>query len=424
MKSLSALLIAVFCFGIFTGSFAKDDPKNTAKQFNSNTSRQIVTQSDHNNPASVTGVPYYFDNFNFTNDSVGLASRGYTTYRNGTASGNTSGVQTWFQGNAGVFPAFSSPDTSYVGSNYQSAGNLGNIDNWLVLPPLNVVSGDSLFFYSRSVEQNPFPDSIRVMYNPTGATLPSDPNWVELGRFLATPSGSWELRGFRAPSSGFTATWAIRYAVVSGGLFGDNSNYIGIDDIVVSRDQPLPVELSSFTSSVSGSSVTLNWSTSSELNNSRFEIERSSNGVWSKVGTVNGNGTTSSVSNYSFTERGLATGAYSYRLKQVDFNGNYEYFNLSSEVVIGVPSEFSLAQNYPNPFNPSTTISFQLPVAGNTVLAFYDMNGKEVKSLVNGFREAGYYSVNLNASDLSSGVYFYSLKSGNFVQTKKLSLVK
>ncbi len=186
----------------------------------------------------------------------------------------------------------------------------------------------------------------------------------------------------------------------------------------------LPVELASFTSTVSNRDVTLNWSTASELNNSGFEIERSSDNVWTKVGNVNGNGTSSIVNNYSYTDRNLATGSYSYRLKQVDFNGNFEYFNLNNEVNIGTPSAYALSQNYPNPFNPSTTINFDLPTDGNVSLKLYDMSGKEVATLVNEVRAAGYYSVNFNASQLTSGVYFYSISADNFTATKKMLLVK
>jgi hypothetical protein len=186
----------------------------------------------------------------------------------------------------------------------------------------------------------------------------------------------------------------------------------------------LPVELASFTSTISNRDVTLNWSTASELNNSGFEIERSSNNEWTKVGNVNGNGTSSTVNNYSYTDRSLATGSYSYRLKQVDFNGNFEYFNLNNEVNIGTPSTYALSQNYPNPFNPSTTINFDLPTDGNVSLKLYDMSGKEVATLVNEVRSAGYYSVNFNASQLTSGVYFYTISADNFTATKKMLLVK
>ncbi len=193
-------------------------------------------------------------------------------------------------------------------------------------------------------------------------------------------------------------------------------------------DCPLPVELSSFTSTVSGRDVSLNWSTSAEENNARFEIERSSTeNNWTKVGSVNGNGTSTNPHSYSFTDRGLASGNYSYRLRQVDFNGNFEYFNLSNEVIIGTPDNFSLTQNYPNPFNPSTKISYSIPSEGKVSLSIFDMTGKEVKSLVNSLQSAGYYSVSFDGSSLASGVYYYRVTvtgQNNFVATRKMLLVK
>ncbi|HRB00763.1 MAG TPA: T9SS type A sorting domain-containing protein [Ignavibacteria bacterium] len=190
-------------------------------------------------------------------------------------------------------------------------------------------------------------------------------------------------------------------------------------------DPLLPVELSSFSSSTSGSDVTLNWSTSSETNNSGFDIERSSvSGTWSKVGNVTGNGTSITTNNYSYTDKNLTSGNYSYRLKQIDFNGNFEYFNLSNEVIVGIPVKYDLSQNYPNPFNPSTKINYTLPTEGLVSIKIFDMSGKEVMSLVNEVKTAGYYSVNFNASNLSSGIYFYSLSAADFTDTKKMMLVK
>jgi len=191
----------------------------------------------------------------------------------------------------------------------------------------------------------------------------------------------------------------------------------------------LPVELSSFIFSIEKNSVMLYWTTSGEINNSGFDIERreargETQDTWRKVGSIAGNGTTSIINNYTFTDRNLASGSYSYRLKQTDFNGNFEYFNLSNEVVIGIPAKFELSQNYPNPFNPSTNLEFGIPELGIVSLKVYDLSGKVVAILVNEIKTPGYYSVNFNASDLSSGVYFCSLTAGNFSATKKLMLVK
>ena len=199
----------------------------------------------------------------------------------------------------------------------------------------------------------------------------------------------------------------------------------GLGRILI-NDIPLPVELASFTSTVNGNNVSLNWSTSSELNNMSFEIERtvSGKGEWSGVGTVEGSGTTTEVRNYSFEDKALASGRYEYRLKQVDYNGNFEYHFLSGEVIIGVPAEFSLSQNYPNPFNPSTKINFDIPANTLVILKVYDITGNEVKTLVNEQRNAGSYSVNFSGADLSSGVYIYRLQAGQFTASKRMTFIK
>ncbi len=186
----------------------------------------------------------------------------------------------------------------------------------------------------------------------------------------------------------------------------------------------LPVELTSFTANVSGNSVNLNWSTATELNNAGFNIERkSSTSNWANVGFVPGFGTTSEIRNYSYSDNNLSTGKYSYRLKQVDFNGAFEYSD-AIEVVVVTPNNFELSQNYPNPFNPSTTIKFNLPEAGNVKLAVYNLLGQEVKTLVNGFRAVGSYSINFDASNLSSGIYIYKIEANSFIQTRKMTLLK
>ena len=89
-----------------------------------------------------------------------------------------------------------------------------------------------------------------------------------------------------------------------------------------------------------------------------------------------------------------------------------------------LPKDFLLSQNYPNPFNPSTVISYQLPALSNVSLKVFDVLGREVVTLVNKEQPAGNYKVTFNASHLSSGIYFYVMRAGDFMQTKKLVLLK
>jgi len=199
--------------------------------------------------------------------------------------------------------------------------------------------------------------------------------------------------------------------------------------ILTDGDIPLPVELAAFTAELNKRDVKLNWSTSTETNNAGFDVERkSADGQWTKITNVSGSGTTNSMKNYTYNDKNLATGKYDYRLKQIDYNGQFTYFNLSNEVNVGLPTKFDLSQNYPNPFNPSTKINYDLPVDGKVSIILYDITGKEVAKLVNEVKTAGYYTVSFNASNLASGMYFYRISAEgngkNFIDTKKMMLVK
>lgn len=244
-------------------------------------------------------------------------------------------------------------------------------------------------------------------------------------------------------------------------------------------DNPLPVELASFTASVQERNVVLAWKTLSEINNSGFDLERKTivtsqgteegtlqgilkrsmkgsngelikndfngqsteggfnvastggdfngeeTGAWTKIANISGNGNSQTENFYSYTDRNLNKGIYQYRLKQIDFNGNYTYINLNGDVNIGVPVKFELSQNYPNPFNPTTKINFSLPKDSKVSLKIFDITGREVARLLNNeFKQADYYTIDFNAFNLSSGVYFYKLQADNFIETKKMLLLK
>ncbi|MCZ7616212.1 MAG: T9SS type A sorting domain-containing protein [Ignavibacteriaceae bacterium] len=197
-----------------------------------------------------------------------------------------------------------------------------------------------------------------------------------------------------------------------------------VDNFCVYGMYIVPVELTSFTALSSGNEVELNWSTATELNNQGFQIERmSTGGSFEQVGFVAGFGTSTEPKAYSFTDVNLEKGNYTYRLKQMDFDGTFTY---SPEVSVEVelPIEYSLEQNYPNPFNPSTTIKYSIAEDGFVKLAVYNMLGEEVMMIVNGMQKAGRYEVNFNASGLASGVYVYRIESANFTSSKKLMLMK
>ncbi len=201
---------------------------------------------------------------------------------------------------------------------------------------------------------------------------------------------------------------------------------------IIDADLIVPVELVSFNGSFFNNYVQLNWTTASENNNKGFEVEKSVGNnqsvvsSWETIGFVSGLGTTTEKQDYSFADNNLSSGKSFYRLKQIDFDGTFEYSN-TIEINATLPNEFVLYQNYPNPFNPSTVISYQLSASRNVTLKIYDVLGNEVATLINNeWKEAGYYNYPFSIINyqLPSGIYFYRLQSGEFISTKKLVLMK
>ena len=190
----------------------------------------------------------------------------------------------------------------------------------------------------------------------------------------------------------------------------------------------LPVELKSFTAKANENSVNLNWSTATEVNNLGFEVQKKVAGEFLAIGFVNGMGTITETQNYSFTDNNLENGSYSYRLKQVDFNGSFEY---SDEVNVDVtgPQYFSLNQNYPNPFNPATRIEFNLATDSKVILKVFNLLGEEVTTLLNENLISGKHFVDFKALNLNSGIYMYRLDAVGFdgsvyTDVKKMTLIK
>lgn len=198
--------------------------------------------------------------------------------------------------------------------------------------------------------------------------------------------------------------------------------YKGADE----ADDAIPVELTSFTASVTNNNVTLYWSTATETNNLGFEIERKAeqSSVWTSVDFIKGNGTSTENKSYIFVDKNVVTGVYNYRLKQNDYDGSYVYHNLVNVINIIAPSQFELLQNYPNPFNAVTKILFNLPIAGKTSLNIFNLLGEKVATLINEELNSGYHEYIFNASMLASGVYFYKLESGSYIDIKKMILMK
>lgn len=239
----------------------------------------------------------------------------------------------------------------------------------------------------------------------------------------ANSGSNWALEGSHCVCTGSNTCPVVhRTGLTTFSEFGIGST----------NDNPLPAELLSFTAAANRNSITLKWTTAFEINNSGFDIERTLTGDkihWQKIGFVAGKGNSSTPVNYTFEDKSLTHGVYSYRLKQTDYNGAFKYFVIDKSVEVGLPVKFELSQNYPNPFNPVTKIDYSLPADSRVILNLFDITGREIKRIINNeSKPAGWYTIEFSAASLSSGTYFYRLSAesgtASFTQTKKMILVK
>ena len=246
--------------------------------------------------------------------------------------------------------------------------------------------------------------------------------------------GGDTFENFKVSESSFTpASWVffgdyINIAANNGKIIpiwmrADVSN-LSVWVAHVTDSTTVPVELNNFSASQNRGEVLLSWETSTEINNQNFEVQRSTaNSDFHTIGVVNGNGTSTENHIYSYTDKLLSKGIYNYRLKQVDYNGSFKY---SKTLVINYSGvkDFTLYQNYPNPFNPTTTIGYELPEAGYVSLKVYDVLGNEVALVDEGFKQPGLHESVFDGRNLSSGIYVYSIQTGNKIQNKNMIILK
>ena len=202
----------------------------------------------------------------------------------------------------------------------------------------------------------------------------------------------------------------------------------GSNVVVATQPIPvLPVELISFNAAAAGSNVVLNWSTATEVANYGFDVERKmpNEQTWNNLTFIKGAGTSNSTKRYSFSDNNLASGSYSYRLKQINRDGSSQYVGETDIAVGTAPRIFQLYGNYPNPFNPTTTIEFTVPQDGVVSLKVFDVLGREVATVFKGEAKAGIVEkVVFDASRYSSGLYFAALTFNGKLLTQKMTLVK
>lgn len=351
-----------------------------------------------------------------------------------------------------VYPNFAQYWTGYsdgVTKNDGEVRGYGNEDGWMIFD-LSMVPSEFQCVYSVT-----FGGYVNSTYWPYWSITPLPDlnpliaNASDIKASIEFNSGQWTAYLYQTESSNFSTGWKeyelggnilsdIHDALVQGwialGIDSRDNNqsfYINFDGW--SQQNPpylilefcwIPVELTSFTFEVNDNSVVLNWTTATETNNQGFEIERRTlNSDWKKIGFVNGAGTTTEPHTYQFTELNLTPDNYLFRLKQIDFDGSFNYSKVI-EANVNRSLSFSLTQNFPNPFNPITKIDYEVPQECLHSLKVFDVLGNVVANLISEYRSAGSYSIEFNASELSSGIYYYQLKAGDFVETKKMILMK
>jgi hypothetical protein len=205
-------------------------------------------------------------------------------------------------------------------------------------------------------------------------------------------------------------------------------------------DATLPVELTTFeVLDTRDNGITLHWITESEINNLGFILDRRTPTInWIEIASfvtdteLQGQGSVSHQTVYTYTDNTVTDDeTYDYRIADVDYDGNKEYHSLQLMGIspASIPITYVLHQNYPNPFNPITTLSYDLPEDALVNITIYDMMGKVVRTLINMEQTVGYRSVqwngtNDNGSPVSAGLYLYTIQAGEFVQTKKMVMLK
>ncbi|WP_304129956.1 T9SS type A sorting domain-containing protein [Ignavibacterium album] len=303
-------------------------------------------------------------------------------------------------------------------------------DWWWALDNVEIYLDCPLFFYGviKNLRTTFSPDCNKIILNWERDTTSGFVGSVAIFRKIGFPLDSTNYIQIGLTPSPYITTYidstislgqVYSYYVFRGLIMPTN-------EATVYTDYIIPVELVSFSASVNENNVTLSWITASETNNYGFEIYRRkyfNDSAWVRIGFAKGQGTSTEINNYFFEDKNLQSGKYEYQLKQIDFDGNFKF----SEIItteVEPPVKFALEQNYPNPFNPSTTIQYSIGSKQFVRLKVYDVLGNEIISLVNEEKPAGTYSLEFNALNFSSGIYYYKITAGNFSQTRKMICIK
>ena len=342
------------------------------------------------------------------------------------------GSTSYFQGNPSVFPAYSGASNSYVGANFNNTSGSGDISDWYISPEVNIQNGSTVSFWTRIPEgTTEYPDRVELRMSTAGGSINVGTTASDVGDFtvvllsvnptLTTGVYPKVWTKYSATVSGLsgatTGRIAFRYWVTKGGPSGDNSNYIGIDDFAYDFGT-LPVTFKNFDGIMQNGQSILKWTTTNEINNKGFDVERSADGqVFTPIGFVAGQNNSNVENDYTFTDVKPVNGTNYYRLKQIDNDGQYEYSSIIQ--LKNVIADFAWSV-YPNPVVDNGWLQIQLPKSAKVSVQVVSSTGSIISMTDKGTLQTGTYSIPLNLNTASKGVYIVNLVVDNKTYSKTI----
>ncbi len=343
------------------------------------------------------------------------------------------GVNSWFQGTPSVFHAHSGATNAYAGANFTNTSGVGTISDWYIMPEVNIQNGSTFTFWTRipTKIQNEYPDRLEVRMSLAGSSTNVGTSSTDVGDFSVlllsiNPTlitgvypQVWtqytiNISGVSNPTTG---RLAFRYFVTDGGPSGNNSNYIGIDDVAYDFGS-LPVTFKNFDGVMQNGQSLLKWTTTNEINNKGFDVERSADGqVFNPIGFVAGQNKAAGDNNYTFTDVKPVNGTNYYRLKQIDNDGHTSYSSIIQ--LKNVIADFVWSV-YPNPVVDNGWMQVQLPKAAKVAVQVVSSTGKIISMIDKGTLQTGTYSIPLNLNTASKGVYIVNLIMDNKTYSKTI----
>lgn len=422
VRAISVVSTDIYVGGIFTTAGGTN--ANNIAKWNGSNWAALVTGSENgvNAPVFAVGAS---GNLVYVGGSFTTA--GGSAF-NKIAAWN-SGTSTWSALGSGVslgdVNAVVVTDTSViVGGNFTSAGGVNakkiaewDGSNWTALGD-EIAGGDVNTMASK------------------GGFLYVGGTFTSIGSMNANEVARWDGSSWSEMGSGIAGGFVFAVSCISnniyvGGSFnsagGKTSNKFALWH---DPDATVPVELVLFTATPKDHTVELIWKTATEENNYGFEVERKIQGAnsWQTAAFVPGHGSTTESHVYSYTDDIASLGIagslnLTYRLKQIDLDGTFEYFQAVDVTIGQQPKAMILGQNYPNPFNPQTTIDFVIPDDDFVELTVYNLLGQPVTTLVAEHLQAGSHRVKFDGSALPTGAYLYILRSSRSARTEKRTMI-